>query len=87
MMGQVAGKATPLIFDTDMGPDYDDVGAIALLHAFADSGRIRILGTMASDRYEGVAAVKAGAGYHLFLISDSLKEDGKPKLLVYDWQP
>lgn len=57
MTGQTPGKATPLIFDTDMGPDYDDVGAIALLHAFADSGRIRILGTIASDRYEGVAAV------------------------------
>jgi len=48
---------TPVIFDTDMGPDYDDVGAIALLHAFADSGKIKILATMASDKYEGVAAV------------------------------
>lgn len=57
MMGQARVTRTPLIFDTDMGPDYDDVGAISLLHAFADSGRIRILGTMASDRYEGVAAV------------------------------
>jgi len=48
---------TPVIFDTDMGPDYDDVGAITLLHAFADSGKVRILATMASDKYEGVAAV------------------------------
>jgi inosine-uridine nucleoside N-ribohydrolase/lysophospholipase L1-like esterase len=48
---------TPVIFDTDMGPDYDDVGAIALLHAFADSGKAEILATMASNRYEGVAAV------------------------------
>ncbi|HEY4208603.1 MAG TPA: nucleoside hydrolase, partial [Puia sp.] len=48
---------TPVIFDSDMGPDYDDVGAITLLHAFADSGKIRILATMASDKYEGVAAV------------------------------
>ena len=40
-----------------MGPDYDDVGAIAMLHAFADSGQIRILATMASTKYEGVAAV------------------------------
>jgi inosine-uridine nucleoside N-ribohydrolase len=47
----------PVIFDTDMGPDYDDVGAIALLHAFADSGKCTILATMASNRYEGVAAV------------------------------
>ena len=25
-------KIVSLIFDSDMGPDYDDVGAIALLH-------------------------------------------------------
>jgi pyrimidine-specific ribonucleoside hydrolase len=31
-------KPVPVIFDSDMGPDYDDVGAITLLHAFADSG-------------------------------------------------
>ena len=47
----------PVVFDSDMGPDYDDVGAIALLHAFADSGYIDILGTVASTKYEGVAAV------------------------------
>jgi inosine-uridine nucleoside N-ribohydrolase len=46
-----------VIFDTDMGPDYDDVGAITLLHALADSGKIRILATMASNKYEGIAAV------------------------------
>lgn len=31
-----------LIFDTDMAPDYDDVGALAVLHALADSGEVRI---------------------------------------------
>lgn len=50
-------KPVAVIFDTDMGPDYDDVGAIALLHAFADKGEAKILATMASTRYEGVAAV------------------------------
>lgn len=50
-------KPLPVIFDTDMGPDYDDVGAIALLHAFADSGKATILATMASNKYEGIAAV------------------------------
>jgi pyrimidine-specific ribonucleoside hydrolase len=50
-------KPLPVIFDTDMGPDYDDVGAIALLHAFADSGKATILATIASNKYEGVAAV------------------------------
>lgn len=46
-----------VIFDSDMGPDYDDVGAITLLHAFADSGYAKILATVASTKYEGVAAV------------------------------
>lgn len=50
-------KKQAVIFDSDMGPDYDDVGAIALLHAFADSGKIKILATMASTNYEGVAGV------------------------------
>jgi pyrimidine-specific ribonucleoside hydrolase len=50
-------KVLPVIFDSDMGPDYDDVGAIALLHAFADSGKVKILATMASTKYEGVAGV------------------------------
>ena len=50
-------KPVPVIFDSDMGPDYDDVGAITLLHAFADSGYINILATVASTKYEGVAAV------------------------------
>jgi pyrimidine-specific ribonucleoside hydrolase len=46
-----------LIFDSDMGPDYDDVGAITLMHAYADSGRVHILATIASTKYPGVAAV------------------------------
>lgn len=47
----------PIIFDTDIGPDYDDVGAIALLHAFADSNECTILATIASNRYPRIAAV------------------------------
>ena len=46
-----------IIFDTDIGPDYDDVGAITLLHAMADSNECRILATVASNRYLRVAAV------------------------------
>jgi pyrimidine-specific ribonucleoside hydrolase len=45
-----------IIFDTDFGPDYDDVGAITLLHGFADSGYIRILATMASSKHKNAAA-------------------------------
>ena len=44
-----------IIFDTDMGPDYDDVGALAFLHAMADSGKVEILATVASNKHELVA--------------------------------
>lgn len=50
-------KQVNIIFDSDMGPDYDDVGAIAILHALADKGEAHILATMASTKYPGVAAV------------------------------
>ena len=40
-----------------MGPDYDDVGAIAMLHAFADAGQARILATIASTNYPNVTPV------------------------------
>ncbi len=38
-----------ILFDTDCGPDYDDVGAMAMLHAFADRGEARILATVSSN--------------------------------------
>ncbi|MDQ6762361.1 MAG: nucleoside hydrolase, partial [Bacteroidota bacterium] len=34
-------KPVSIIFDTDIAPDYDDVGAMALLHAFADMGEAK----------------------------------------------
>ena len=43
-------KPVNLIFDTDMAPDYDDVGALALLHALADSGEVNILATISSNK-------------------------------------
>ncbi|MBC7891640.1 MAG: nucleoside hydrolase [Sphingobacteriaceae bacterium] len=54
---QNSPRPVPVIFDTDMGPDYDDAGAITLLHALADSGQARILATVASTSYPRVAAV------------------------------
>lgn len=36
----------PIIFDTDMDTDCDDVGALAMLHALADSGEAEILGVV-----------------------------------------
>lgn len=44
-----------VIFDTDLGPDYDDVGALAFLHAMADSGKAEILATISSNKHELVA--------------------------------
>lgn len=43
-----------IIFDTDMGPDYDDVGALAMLHVLADKKEAILLGTIASNRHEKV---------------------------------
>lgn len=41
-----------LILDTDIGPDYDDVGAMAVMHALADSGEVKILATLSSNKDE-----------------------------------
>jgi inosine-uridine nucleoside N-ribohydrolase len=38
-----------VIFDTDMGSDCDDAGALAVLHALADAGEVRILGVIFSS--------------------------------------
>ena len=48
---QQPDRIVSVIFDTDMGPDYDDVGALALLHAMADSGEVKILATLSSNMY------------------------------------
>ena len=47
---QRSADKVKIILDTDIGPDYDDVGAMAVLHAMADSGKIQILGTFASNK-------------------------------------
>ena len=52
---QDSNKAVKIIFDTDLGPDYDDVGALAFLHAMADSGKVEILATLASNKHDLVA--------------------------------
>jgi inosine-uridine nucleoside N-ribohydrolase len=36
----------PVIFDTDMDSDCDDLGALAVLHALADQGEAKILGVV-----------------------------------------
>jgi inosine-uridine nucleoside N-ribohydrolase len=53
--GEKNHQVPQIIFDTDLGPDYDDVGALAFLHAMADSGKVEILATVASNKNELVA--------------------------------
>jgi inosine-uridine nucleoside N-ribohydrolase len=53
--GEKTAEPVRIIFDTDLGPDYDDVGALAFLHAMADSGKAEILATIASNKHELVA--------------------------------
>ena len=43
------GKPVRVIFDTDMGSDCDDVGALALLHAYADQKKVEIIGCVYSS--------------------------------------
>lgn len=38
-----------IVFDTDMESDVDDVGALAMLHGFADRGDAEILATISSS--------------------------------------
>ncbi len=46
---------TQIIFDTDMGPDYDDIGAIAMLHSLVDKGECELLACIASDAHPLIA--------------------------------
>lgn len=46
---------------------------------------LKIAPPMPADNYEGVSAIKTAGGYRLYLICDNLEEDGKPKILIYDW--
>ena len=39
-----------VIFDTDMYTDFDDVGALAVLHTLADAGECELIGTVVSTR-------------------------------------
>jgi inosine-uridine nucleoside N-ribohydrolase len=51
-------KAKPpvsIIFDTDIAEDYDDVGALAILHVLASKGEAEILATISSNSFETTA--------------------------------
>ena len=58
-LSQGANDASKVVFDTDMVEDYDDVGALAALHALADEGRCEILATVSCTRgNQSVATVE-----------------------------
>jgi len=60
------GGPVPVIFDTDFGPDVDDVGALAVLHALADRDEAEILGVMVSTSgdFDGPRAVDVVNTYY-----------------------
>lgn len=54
-----------VVFDTDMLDDYDDVGALAILHRLADLGEVEILATTSCTRGNAsVAMVETVNGYY-----------------------
>ncbi|MEX1041813.1 MAG: nucleoside hydrolase [Pirellulaceae bacterium] len=52
----MADSPVRIIFDTDMESDCDDAAALAMLHALADRGEVKILGTMISAKHRWSAA-------------------------------
>lgn len=54
LAGSSPGAAPiPVIFDTDMMGDVDDVGAVAVLHALADKGEVTVLATGICTKHPG----------------------------------
>lgn len=51
VVSSITFAQVPIIFDTDIGPDFDDVGAMALLHAFADKGEAKLLATISCNTF------------------------------------
>jgi len=43
-------RGAPIIFDTDIGTDVDDAGALAILHVLADRGEAEILATVSANQ-------------------------------------
>jgi hypothetical protein len=62
-----------VIFETDMGPDYDDVGALALLHALADRGEVNILATISSKD-------KMNEKFDLYILAGQSNMAGRGKI-------
>jgi len=69
-----------------MGPDYDDVGAITILHALADKGEANILATMASTKYDGVAGILSVFNTYFGRPGLSIGVPKGKALTLRDWQ-
>lgn len=68
-----------MIFDTDMGPDCDDVGALFLLHGAVQRGQITLLATMGCTSSKAIApaldAINSWFGHPEILVG-TLKDPG-----------
>jgi len=61
----LVAEPVKVIFDTDMLTDFDDVGALACLHALADAGECEILATVSGTRGNAsVAAIEVINAYY-----------------------
>jgi hypothetical protein len=73
-------RASPvkIIFDTDIGGDADDLGALAMLHNFADKGECELLAVMswANDEYAVPAIDAINRYYHHPDIRIGARKDG-----------
>jgi len=59
------GDPVPVILDTDIGPDCDDAGAVAVLHALERAGKVRIAGmTHCTSSRWGAGCLDALNGYY-----------------------
>ena len=86
-----SGSIPQIIFDTDIAEDCDDVGAIAVLHALADRGEVKILGMMVSMPVQyGAPALDALNTFYnrpnipIGTLKNSTDAIGAGNLLVYN---
>lgn len=65
-LGIHAYAQSAIIFDTDIGSDCDDAGALAVLHKLADKNEVKILGTIFSSNANpyGIGAIAAINRYY-----------------------